>query len=133
MSFNSCLQNGTLKPRLAAEISQSPEACLIAVRVAPRSGLGKDGVEITWGAMGGTFSFRFHNVPVSSQHSKRAQRDLSTSVRKCTLNRSQCLTHFSREIGVHHIFAPLNSNDCTFHLSHNTVSHYTQMGFLTGH
>lgn len=30
---------------------------------------------------------------------KRAQRDLSTSVKKCTRQRNQCLTQFSREIG----------------------------------
>lgn len=32
--------------------------------------------------------FHFHHVPVSSQHCKRAQRDLSMSVRKCTQERS---------------------------------------------
>lgn len=33
------------------------------------------------------FLFRFHHVAVSSQRGKRARRDLSTSVRKCTLKR----------------------------------------------
>lgn len=67
-----------------------------------------------WGTL-----FRFHNVPVSSRHCKRAQWDLSTSVRKCTQKRSQCLTHFGKEIGELHTFAPLTSN----HFSEGLYAH----------
>lgn len=106
------LQCGAVfNPSLTAEISQSGGACLIGVHVTPWPGMGTVRTEITWGATGNLL-FRFHHVPVSSQNCKRAQRDLSTSVKKCTQKRNQCLTEFSREIGEPH--TPLNSNDCTF-------------------
>lgn len=70
-------------PSLTAEISQSQGETLIGAHCTlPRCGYRRNRNHMP--SYREPIRFVFHHVPVSSQHCKRAQRDLSTSVKKCS-------------------------------------------------